>query len=143
MGNQTSHYTKKKTAPKTVNFLEQPNPRNGKKSFFFGGEFEMPILTGRNNLTSNELAVMCCKTAVHCNLVEVYWWAVYKHSNTLGGAYTLSIRPPHVGRGYAPQVGIILIKKADTEQMTEAQVAEMLDAELFAYSEWLSVPMAV
>lgn len=151
--NQDKRYAKKKatlkTQPTTVsprvvtNLLEQPNPRKGKKSFFFGGEFELPILTGRKNLTATELAVLCCKTAVHCNLIETYWWAVYKHSSKLGAAYTLSIHPPRIGRGYSPQVGIILIKKSDTATMTEKQVAEMIDTELYCYSEWLSVPMAI
>lgn len=151
--NKEKRYAKKnaESKPRTTTvsarvietLLEQPNPRKGKESFFFGGEFEMPKLTGRSKPTTTEIAVMCCKAAVQCNLVETYWWAVYMHRTKQGAAYTMSIHPPHIGRGYSPQIGIILIKKSDTENMTEKQVAEMLDIELYCYSEWLSTPMAI
>lgn len=117
------------------------NPRYGKKSYFFGGEFEVPKSIDNKLLSGRNLAVACCDFAVQCNVDDTHWWVVHKHITKSDGTYTLSINQIYKGRGGALQVGLIMIKNTDVAGMSRGSIAKMLDNELRDYSAWLNNPI--
>ena len=134
--------SKKASAIASAKTLPTPttNPRYGKKSYFFGGEFEVPKSTNNKSLSGRDLAEACCDFAVQCNVDDTHWWVVHKHITKSDGTYTLSINQIHKGRGGALQAGLIMIKNTDVAGMSRASIAKMLDDELRNYSVWLNNP---
>ena len=118
------------------------NPRYGKKSYFFGGEFSIPTSNSPKALRTLDLAAACCEFALQAELTDVDWWVVYSHSDKFGNSHTLSINSTYQGRGGALQAGIVMIKKDDTKGMSKGQIAQMLDKEMQDYSAWLNAPLS-
>lgn len=123
-----------------VHDVSDINPRYGKKSFFFGGEFEIPLAENGKVLYMEELAKAACKSTVQCAIEHTYWWPVYKHS---GEHDVLSIHTHSKDARSSSRSGVILIKKSDTVGLTDGQVARMIERELSDYSIWLNKPMSV
>ncbi|MED6317126.1 MAG: hypothetical protein VYA60_07770 [Pseudomonadota bacterium] len=121
--------------------FSERNPRCGKKSFFFGGEFTMPVQLKDDKMRLDDIVVACCKMAVHCNMNDTHWWAVYKYTDRHSGCALYSISNQPRGHGKSVKAGVIVIKKSDTQGMSESDVKSMIDAELKDYSDWLNAPM--
>ena len=117
------------------------NPRYGKKSFFFGGEFQVPTADNQKALPTKELATACCDFAIQCDVSDTSWWVVYKHMIGSSGSYLFSINPVYRGHKGALQSGIIMIRNSDVVGMSNGLVAKMLDNELAEYSKWLNAPL--
>ncbi|MBO6225835.1 MAG: hypothetical protein J6N72_10395, partial [Psychrobacter sp.] len=118
------------------------NPRYGKKSFFFGGEFEIPTANNQKALPIKELAAACCDFAIQGDINDTHWWVVYKHSTGSYGNYVLSINQVYRGHRSEVQAGIIMIRHSDVTGMSNGLIAKMLDNELAEYSKWLNVPLS-
>lgn len=114
------------------------NPRYGKKSYFFGGEFSLPETNNNSGKSKLEnLVIACCETAVHCDVKDTYWFPVYKHTTNKDFYSTSSF----MKRANSSRIGVIVIKKSDAPNMSSSQVTRMIERELSDYSEWVNSPM--
>lgn len=141
--NQVSRNTHTAVIAKANNFdATGINPRYGKKSFFFGGEFEVPTANNQKALPIKELASACCEFAIQGDINDTHWWVVYKHMTGSNGAYVFSINPVYRGHKSSLQAGIIMIRDTDVTGMSNGSIAKMLDNELSDYSKWLNAPLS-
>ncbi len=124
------------------------SPRDNKRSFYFGGEHEIPSLTKRRppligrkvreKPASVERQVrLACNKVVKCNIADTYWWPVYSHLDEKN-ITVFSINSQSERSILTKRSGVIIIKKSDTNKSSIDAVAEKLELELSEYSVWVN-----